>query len=266
MRDATSEATNTVATAELVQALASARPKFARVEKDGTNPHLHNRYATLGAVLDAVTGPLLEAGIVVTQSPIPVGVEAWALQTTLRHVGGGEISGLVPLEYGEARGLNPMQALGSAISYGRRYGLLSLLCLTAEDDDGATAGAPPFARSQPAPQSYSRNSNRAPAPRAGRDRPADRPHETPSEDDAREARAKALKALSSNPPQTGKGLFRIVMDLDPTRGLLRAVNDFGGQQGWGPKLVEWSTPHVLEALAFVRDEIEVQAAADRELN
>lgn len=253
------KATNPETTAGLVKALARARQNFARVEKDGQNPHLHNRYATLGAVLDAVTGPLLDAGIVVTQTPIPVGVEAWALKTTLLHVGGGEISGLVPLEYGEAKGLNPMQALGSAISYGRRYGLLSLLCLTAEDDDGATAGATSYARQgghdAPPARGYARNSNRAPAPR-----PA------PTEDEAREARSKALRALNTKPPQTGKGLFRLLMDLDPSRGLLKAVNDFGGQQGWGPKLVEWSIPHVLEAIRFVRDELEVQAASDRELD
>ena len=34
---------------------------------------------------------------------------------------------------------NDPQAQGSAITYARRYGLMSLLCLSAEDDDGESA-------------------------------------------------------------------------------------------------------------------------------
>lgn len=246
------------ATAELVKALADARARFSRVEKDGTNPHLHNRYATLGAVLEAVTAPLLEAGVVVTQTPVPLEPGRWALQTTLRHVGGGELSGLVPLEYAEAKGLNPMQALGSAISYGRRYGLLSLLCLTAEDDDGASAGHPARRDDGRRPEAPSRG----PRPVGG-----GRRAEEESPEVLRDRQTAALAQLRDKAPaSTGKALFRLVLDLDPGRNLLKAVNDFGAQQGWGPKLVEWSTPHVLEAVAFVREEMEVLAAADRDLN
>lgn len=236
-------------TAELVKALGRARAKFAPIAKDGTNPHLHNRYATLGATLEAVSHALLAEGIVPSQTPVPLDGGHWALETTLWHESGAKISGTVPLIYGEAKGLNPMQALGSAISYARRYGLLALLCLTAEDDDAASAGQPP---------AVARVQDRV------RNGPPPRREPTPQE--AAEARRKALYALEHKPPQTGKGLFRLLIDLDPQRGLLKAVNAFGRDHGWGPQLVEWSTPHVLEALAFVRDEIEVAAAADREVS
>jgi hypothetical protein len=35
-----------------------------------------------------------------------------------------------------------MQGLGSAITYGRRYGLLGMACLAPEDDDGNDASKP----------------------------------------------------------------------------------------------------------------------------
>lgn len=249
--------------AELIGALARARAKFTAITKDGKNPHLSNRYATIGSVLDAVSGPLLEEGIVPSQTPVPIDGGKWALQTTLLHSGGGSISGLVPLEYGEARGLNPMQVLGSAISYARRYGLLSILCLTAEDDDGATAGHAPARH-----QGTGNGGPRAlgdPQNRNQRSRADSRREESPEV--LRDRQTAALAQLRDKaPPSTGKALFRLVLDLDPARNLLKAVNEFGAQQGWGPKLVEWSAPHVLEAVAFVREEMELSAAADRELN
>lgn len=235
----------------LTRALLEARRHFSRIEKDGTNPHLRNRYATLESVLDAVTGPLLDAGVLVTQTPVPM-EHGWALKTTLAHVGGGELCGLVPLDCGDAKGLNPMQALGSAISYARRYGLLTLLCLTAEDDDGATAGHPRRAESAPA-----RPGGGPPAKGTGR------PDPTPEE--LRERQESAMRRLHAHPPKDGRQLFRLIMDLDPAKDLLNAVNAYGREHRWGPKLVEWSEPHVMEAVRFLRDEMEAQAVADREL-
>jgi hypothetical protein len=234
----------------LTRALIEARRHFAKVSKDGDNPHLRNRYATLESVLDAVTVPLLDAGLFVTQTPVPLD-SGWALKTTIAHVEGGELVGMVPLEYGDAKGLNPMQSLGSAISYARRYGLLSLLCLTAEDDDGATAGHAPV------------RTQAAPPPRTGNGS-APRPDPTPQQ--LRERQDAAMKALHDDPPRNGKALFKLVMDLDPSKGLLGAVNAYGKEHRWGPKLVEWSAPNVMEAVRFVREEMEAVAQADRELD
>lgn len=144
-------------------ALQAAKGTFAAVHKDGTNPHLRNAYATLGAVLEAVEPSLHINGISIVQTPAPCG-DGWALETVIRHRDGHQIAGLVPLIFGSgAEKLNPMQGLGSAISYARRYALMSMLSLTAEDDDGATAGAPTIPQRQ-----AHRNGNGNGQPRTGK--------------------------------------------------------------------------------------------------
>ncbi|WP_223278598.1 ERF family protein [Nostoc sp. 'Peltigera membranacea cyanobiont' 232] len=40
---------------ELIKALIKAKAEFNPIQKDGTNPHYKRKYATLDAVLDAVT-------------------------------------------------------------------------------------------------------------------------------------------------------------------------------------------------------------------
>lgn len=239
---------------ELVRALAEARPKFAPVTKDGANPHLNNRYATLGAVLDAVAGPLAEVGIVVTQTPVPLDGGTWALQTTLRHVGGGELTGLVPLITGEARGLNPMQALGSAISYARRYGLLAILCLTAEDDDGASAGHPP------APARESSPPRRGSGPSAG-----PRPIHAPNGE------------RRNAPPKTGAQLYRRLKEAN-LHETLEALQEWGQRQepALPERIVEWPAAAIPAAWTFTvgdararreqraREEAEIDALAARD--
>lgn len=222
--------TNT--TPELVAALVEARKRFAAIEKDGTNPHLHNRYATLGSVLDAVTVPLLDAGLVVTQTPVPMD-GGWALQTTLRHVGGGELSGLVPLSTGEVKALNPMQALGSAISYGRRYGLLSLLCLTAEDDDGATAG----------------NGRIVERPDRRQSAPPPRPSGNGGD-------------FGDRPPKTGRALFAWVKRQEEDTGLklVDRLNAWGKAQGWPKQMTDWDADMVAQSVQNVRRAVEAAEA------
>jgi hypothetical protein len=124
----------------LVAALCRARARFGPVRKDAhyeLRPGVRIAYAPLETVLDAVATPLAEEGLVVTQTLVP-GDGCWLQQTALRHVGGGELLSVVPVLLPE-RAPNMMQALGGAITYSRRYGLLSLLGLAAEDDDAVSA-------------------------------------------------------------------------------------------------------------------------------
>lgn len=140
---------DTAARVGLVKALVEARKAFGGVRKDRQNPHLRNAYATIGAILDAVEGPLLDNGIAIVQHPAgeptldDKGGGRLDVTTSLYHVGGGVLSATVPAVWGAGKGLNDMQAMGSAISYARRYGLLALLCLTAEDDDDGHGSGPP---------------------------------------------------------------------------------------------------------------------------
>lgn len=125
---------------EISAALAKAQAKMGAAIKDSTNPHFRSKYADLAAVVDAVREPLTANGIAFTQ---------WAessdggvvVVTMLSHASGQWMSGetLVPVSKADAQGY------GSAITYGRRYGLQTACGLPADDDDGnAAAKAAPI--------------------------------------------------------------------------------------------------------------------------
>jgi hypothetical protein len=82
---------------------------------------------------------LVKAGCVVIQP-----LSGKQLLTIVRHVASGtELKSVVDLHFGDGP-----QDLGKAITYMRRYSLVALLGLLAEDDDDA-AGYTPVIRSRP---------------------------------------------------------------------------------------------------------------------
>lgn len=106
--------------------------------KSKVNPHFHNRYTPLDVVLGAVI-PLCNAhGFVVIQNPC-IDDGAAALHTRLMHAKTGEeLSDTMLLSAGKA---DP-QGQGAAITYARRYSIMSMLGLTSdEDDDGNSSRA-----------------------------------------------------------------------------------------------------------------------------
>jgi hypothetical protein len=121
---------------KLYQALLKVQSKLGALKKDETNPYFKSKYVTLNAVREAILPVLTEAGIVLLQ-PIVIRDGKHFVVTTLIHAESGEsISGeteVISKSYTDA------QQVGSGISYARRYGLMSLLCLSAEDDDGNSA-------------------------------------------------------------------------------------------------------------------------------
>lgn len=121
---------------ELVKALVAFNQQVTNVTKNSKADRY--RYADLAAVLDTVRQPLADCGLAVTQT-----FDDLTLVTTLWHVSGESISSRMVLPSLEARGMNSAQAMGSAISYSRRYSLLSILNLATEDDDAASTGHSP---------------------------------------------------------------------------------------------------------------------------
>ena len=117
--------------ANISAALNAAQKELGSVKKGALNPHFKSNYADLTAVIDAVKETLNKHGITILQPHTDNCVE-----TVLLHTSGEYLSSLTPIIL--AKENNP-QALGSAISYARRYGLQSLVCLPAEDDDGEAA-------------------------------------------------------------------------------------------------------------------------------
>ena len=137
----------------LYAALAAAQAELPPAVKDAKNPHLQNRYADLASCWTACRAVLPRHGLAVMQRGVQLPDGKWALQTILTHRDGYAVEGLTPLIYSEAKGLTAMQALGSALTYARRYGLAALVGLTADDDDGNGAGSPPPPTTAPPPPS-----------------------------------------------------------------------------------------------------------------
>jgi hypothetical protein len=121
---------------ELAVALNKAQADFMVAKKDAKNPFFKSKYATLNAVYEAVAEALLKNGLSVIQP-----IVGDAVETTLVHTSGQFITSACPIVCAKQ---NDPQAMGSAITYARRYSLASLLgVMTDDDDDGEKAMARP---------------------------------------------------------------------------------------------------------------------------
>jgi hypothetical protein len=144
------------------------------------------KYADLADTLSMVRPILARNGLAVTQTASNPDGDSVAITTTLIHTS-GEWMSFHPLLLPNGR---TAQETGSAITYGRRYSLLAVLGLAAEDDDGASAAprqsrsAQPRTTERPAP---------APKPKAT----------SPEEDEIK----RMLAEVSTGTAKTIKGDF-----------------------------------------------------------
>ena len=114
----------------ILQRLFDAQQEIGKVVKNAKNPHFKNTYADINAIVDAVEPILNKNGLMLIQ-PIEDGI----VKTRIINVENGEaIESAMPLVMS-----GTPQAMGSQITYYRRYTLQSLLCLQVEDDDAQTA-------------------------------------------------------------------------------------------------------------------------------
>jgi hypothetical protein len=120
---------------KLAQALVTFNIKVSSIKKDGTNPFFKSKYATLSHILDEISVPLTECGLVLTQ--FPTGENG--LTSLLIHAESGEY---LSATYEMTGHKNTAQERGSLISYQRRYATISILNLNISDesdDDGNAA-------------------------------------------------------------------------------------------------------------------------------
>jgi ERF superfamily len=132
---------------KLIQALVKAQGEMTHPPKDSENPHFKNRYASLATVLDTVRPVLARHGLAVLQSA-GTGTRGPVLYTTVLHESGQWLA-LEPLELPAVK--PDPQGWGSAISYGRRYLLLAVCGVTADEDDDANAASRPAVKRPAAP-------------------------------------------------------------------------------------------------------------------
>jgi hypothetical protein len=115
----------------LAEALSKAQGAIDDASKGSINPHFKSKYADLAAVRSVIREPLAVNDLSIVQLPKTVqgGVE---VTTMLLHKSGQYISESLFMPSGKP----DAHGFGSAISYARRYSLMSILCLAADDDDG----------------------------------------------------------------------------------------------------------------------------------
>jgi hypothetical protein len=139
-------ATMSAACDQIATALSKAQAAMQAAKKDSANPHFGSRYSSLAEVWDAIREPLTRQGLSVVQLPSATGA-AVTVETLLMHVSGQWFRSRVtfPLrpEFSKSGAELPpsAQQIGSAITYGRRYGLTAMVGVSSadEDDDGNAA-------------------------------------------------------------------------------------------------------------------------------
>lgn len=124
----------------IIPALVRALSEVSNIGKDSnaeTQQGRTYRYASLGQVLDLGRTALGVEDLIVMQSPTASRGEV-SVETIILHESGEWCSQILTLGVGAEGWFSP-QAIGSAITYARRYSLMALLGMATEDDDGAAA-------------------------------------------------------------------------------------------------------------------------------
>ena len=120
---------------KIAAAFIKAKKEFSPALKDKTNPAFRSKYADLGACLEAVNDALLNNGIALVQRSFEdstgVTVETVFLHESGETMESGKLH--VPAAKSDPQGY------GSALTYARRYSLMTACGIAPEDDDGAAA-------------------------------------------------------------------------------------------------------------------------------
>jgi len=143
----------------LAQALLKVQAEAPKLQKDSINPHFRNKYIGLDSLMPQVLPIVNKHGIVIVQAPTNIEGQP-ALTTRLIHAASGEsMEDTVPLILDK----NNSQGLGSAMTYTRRYSLMSVLGLVADEDDDGHVASKTQVASAPAQATASEPLDRSPA-------------------------------------------------------------------------------------------------------
>lgn len=205
----------------LAAALAKAQGQMQAAKKDSQNPFFRTSYADLASVWEACRDALTANGLAVIQTTESGGDGLVTVGTLLAHESGEWITGSLALKPVK----EDPQGVGSAITYGRRYGLAAIVGVAPEgDDDGevATGRGTVAPKATPAPQAKAQS----PAPTTPASPPATRPaSERPYSPDVLKAdMVQRVNAL------TQRGVATVT---DGQRGLVAASLElcFAGDEG-----------------------------------
>ena len=125
---------------ELFTAVAKCQGEMKTAKRDSENPFFKSSYADLASCWETCREPLSKNGLGVIQIPFTKKsddgrVISIIVKTILTHASGQWISG--DIELFPVR--TDPQGVGSAQTYARRYGLMAIVGIAADDDDGNMA-------------------------------------------------------------------------------------------------------------------------------
>lgn len=139
---------------KIAVALMEFQSKVGLVKKNVENDFFKSKYADLGSIIETIQKPLAEAKLSYVQ--MPTGKST--LITILMHESGEFFKTKIEMTPKD----NSIQAMGSAITYYRRYCLSAILGIaTEEDDDGNAASGP--SNKKPAAAAPAKPGAKAPA-------------------------------------------------------------------------------------------------------
>jgi hypothetical protein len=123
----------------LLDAMLAVQAEAPTLKKDGVNPHFRSKYAPLDTIVETINPLLVKNGLVWSTMP---SFDATTGEPTLKY----ELAHAPSRESkdGEMKLLlskGDPQGQGSAITYARRYALVSVLNLVADDDDDGHAAS-----------------------------------------------------------------------------------------------------------------------------
>lgn len=136
--------------AEIAKALSAAQAEITIAKKDRKNSYFQSDYATLSSVWEAIRQPLSKNGLAILQ-PCRFEDGNVIVTTLLSHTSGQWISEelLMPSMMSKKGSSEMMassspQAIGSVMTYARRYALSAMVGVAPDDDDDGEEGQKTF--------------------------------------------------------------------------------------------------------------------------
>jgi len=119
----------------LYKAIYNIQSRLQKIEKTSDNPFYKSKYVPLDKVWDRLQPELNSEGLIVLQFPISID-NTIDVKTSITHV---ESSETLTEEYTLPLAKQDPQAAGSALTYARRYALMSIFGLCPVDDDAESS-------------------------------------------------------------------------------------------------------------------------------
>jgi len=189
---------------ELAKALAAANGQIKNPNLDAVNPHFKSRYASLGAIINAVRAPLAAQGISAVQTVSNDGGSV-GVTTTLLHSSGEWMAETI---WSALPDRATVQQLGSSITYLRRYSLAAITGIVGEEDDDGNAGSSNDRSDRPEPRkTFKPTEAKGAAPAAPK---ASAPPAKAAPDKEEPVKEYTAKIVSDMYPEEYAGVFKII--------------------------------------------------------